>query len=407
MKHSNNRSREGEMPLFPLPQVADQRAPIQQGKLLRRIRKEQGILQAQAAEAIGMSRPLLSAIENGRRPVSQEELFRFAEVYKCEVSDLLGEPPALSHKSFPSLLETYFKKQQGPGVEDAARRFEQHCLDYLALEQITGAASLCFEPPSYPVAGQRPERAAEAVASAERLRLGFQDAPLIAWRSILEMDIHWRVFCLSNLGPESIFVHTRQLGGCLALDRQLTEERQRWLMAFHYGHSLIEPHHPVVWLDEAVPSDEQTRTWRFACAFADAFLLPIGGLVRNFTLLGEGESALRVEVAVLSRYYGVSVNVLVRRLTALRLLPSLPCFRRNNIGDVPLPARQSSDSTRLDLFPPRYRVLAWQAGVEDLGSPEHVRARCSVKPPASRTNLKGMPLRLDYSSKEHLGGKQS
>ena len=58
---------------------------------LRAARESKGLTQAQAASELGVSRPLLIAIEKGTRDPSPEEIVRLAEIYDKPVGELLRE----------------------------------------------------------------------------------------------------------------------------------------------------------------------------------------------------------------------------------------------------------------------------------------------------------------------------
>ncbi len=73
------------------------------GERLQIARKHANIYQADAAEAMGLSRPSLSAIESGRRTVTAEEITRFAALYRVKVMELLyGFESEQDQESFPS-----------------------------------------------------------------------------------------------------------------------------------------------------------------------------------------------------------------------------------------------------------------------------------------------------------------
>lgn len=81
------------------------------GERLQIARKHANIYQADAAEAMGLSRPSLSAIESGRRTVTAEEITRFATLYRVDVMELLygfkEEPDQADFPSQKSRLCTY------------------------------------------------------------------------------------------------------------------------------------------------------------------------------------------------------------------------------------------------------------------------------------------------------------
>lgn len=68
------------------------------GARIRALRKERGYTQPQLGALIGhrptVVRQLMSATENGKRPVSLAELDRIAAALGVTISELLCEPPA-------------------------------------------------------------------------------------------------------------------------------------------------------------------------------------------------------------------------------------------------------------------------------------------------------------------------
>ncbi len=63
--------------------------PVKLGRNLRRIRKEKGFTQADIAEAVGISCPYLSNIENGKVNATISTVARLAKVLKVSVDDLI------------------------------------------------------------------------------------------------------------------------------------------------------------------------------------------------------------------------------------------------------------------------------------------------------------------------------
>lgn len=61
------------------------------GARLRDARLAIGLTQAEVAEALGMSRPTLAAVEKGARKITGLELRRLARLYQRDVAWLLGE----------------------------------------------------------------------------------------------------------------------------------------------------------------------------------------------------------------------------------------------------------------------------------------------------------------------------
>jgi transcriptional regulator with XRE-family HTH domain len=64
------------------------------GARLRDARLSVGLTQADVAEALGLSRPTLAAVEKGTRKITGLELRRLARLYQRDVAWLLGEENA-------------------------------------------------------------------------------------------------------------------------------------------------------------------------------------------------------------------------------------------------------------------------------------------------------------------------
>lgn len=60
--------------------------------LVRKTRREQGITQAELARRVGITRPYLSDIENGKRQVRGELMIRIAVILGVKVEDIFLIP---------------------------------------------------------------------------------------------------------------------------------------------------------------------------------------------------------------------------------------------------------------------------------------------------------------------------
>ncbi|GAA0874385.1 hypothetical protein GCM10009118_07930 [Wandonia haliotis] len=58
------------------------------GKSIAKTRKSKGMSQLDLCSEIGMEKPNLSAIENGRKNIASTTLRKIADGLKCEVGDL-------------------------------------------------------------------------------------------------------------------------------------------------------------------------------------------------------------------------------------------------------------------------------------------------------------------------------
>ncbi len=99
---------------------------------LRAARESRGLTQAQAASELGVSRPLLIAIEKGTREAGPEELVRLAEIYGKPVSELLrlSPPPLAIGTRFRAALASVPDAEELSG---AVTQLEEQADNYLDL----------------------------------------------------------------------------------------------------------------------------------------------------------------------------------------------------------------------------------------------------------------------------------
>ena len=332
----------------------------------RRARKRRGLTQEEAARLLQVARTTIVAIEKGERRIKAPELVRLAEAYGCQVGDFVRPRPAVEPFQVQFRAPLSLAGQADVEVQPSIALFEELCRNYLELEEITGTPLPSRYPPEYPVAGLRPNMAAEDFALRERNRLALGDGPLPVLRDILEQDLGLRVFYL-DIKPSKyseMYYYSDQLGGCIAINRQHPEDRRRWSLAHGYCHFLANRYTPVV----AAPGSYRrlSEAERLADAFAANFLMPASGLKRRFADIVQATGKITPgDLLFLANYYGVSLEALVRRLEDIRLLRKGiwdklrdSDFRvRETQAELGLPEIPMRD----DELPRRYVYLAIQA----------------------------------------------
>src|SRR6266568_4257882 len=303
--------------------VLDTIDPRVLGNDLQKARRKRGLTQEEAAKIIETARTTITAIEKGERRIKPGELIKLAHAYGRQVSDFVRQHP---------IIEPFEVQFRGPALrteEDDEKiapyidQLEQHCSDYLELEELVGAPLVRKYPREYPIVGLRTEQSAEAVAIEERHRLGLGDGPVPLLRDILEQEVGLRIFYL-ELQPSTfsaMYIYTDQLGGCIAVNSLHPEERRRWSLAHDYGHFLVHRYKPVVFVEDSyrrLPESE-----RFADYFALYFLMPTSGLKRRFNDIQRTKQKITpADLCTLAHYYGVSVAAMTLRLEDLKLLPT-------------------------------------------------------------------------------------
>lgn len=287
------------------------------GARLREARRSRGLSQALAAEGIGISRPTLIAVEQGRREPTPAELVSMARIYGRQVHDLVRDTPPVEALSARFRLE--------PGVRDetsdAVSTMQRVADNVIELEGLMGAETTRAWPAPYDTSDLPLEVAGQQVASAERQRLGLGNGPLPKLREVLEDDYEIRVFALQlPRRVAGLFAVAEPIGACVGFNARHPHERQRWTLAHELGHFLMHRSAP-----EITPIDVgRSREERLAEIFAANFLVPEEGLIRRFQSIrrSRGGTFSPVELLQLAAHYEVSAQAMAIRLEDERLVSS-------------------------------------------------------------------------------------
>ncbi len=340
----------------------EQESPSSLGIRLRAAREARGLTQQQAAAELGVSRPLLIAIEKGSREVRPEELVRLARLYGRPLNELLrpSAPPAAVGARFRAALGA---KAPVPDIDALITELERIGDDYLDLARQAGAEL----PRRYPALRtlDLSTEEAEDLATDERNRLGLGDGPVERLREVLENDVGIRLFIISlPARVAGLFIYAEPLGGCVAVNAKHPLERRRFTMAHEYAHFLVSRDRPEVTLlgrSTRVPEGE-----RFADTFAAALLMPRSGLARRFHELKRSQSgkATPTTLLQLARAYRVSVQAMTHRLEDLQLIPGGTWDKLVDNKFKPRAAERHLGMSELlgegDSLPQHYRTLAVQ-----------------------------------------------
>jgi Zn-dependent peptidase ImmA (M78 family)/DNA-binding XRE family transcriptional regulator len=331
---------------------------------LRAARESIGLTQAQAAIELGVSRPLLIAIEKGNRAPTPEELVKLAEIYGKPVSELQrsSPPPIAIGARFRAALASATGADE---LSDAIGRLEDQADNYLDLLRRARSEAPGRYLPARGIGHLDPWQAGEDLATEERNRLGVGDGPIRPLREVLEIEVGLRVFLLPlPRNVAGVFVNVDDLGGCIGVNISHPAERRRWTMAHEYAHYLANRDRAEI--TPVTQRRQPPESERFADAFAANFLMPRSGLSRRFHELkrskdGKVTPALLVQLA---HAYEVSVQALTLRLEDLRLVPSGTWDR---LRDNDFQPRAAARLLGLELseqaaaaLPLHYRLLAVQ-----------------------------------------------
>ena len=368
--------------------VLDSIDPAVIGERLADARRARRLTQKQAAEAIGVARTTITAIEQGVRAPRASELLTLARLYGRQVGDLVRPIRAEPAPSFV----VQFRAARGPAAvipdeeRDAdSRRFEELCRWYVELEELVGAPLPRRYPDVYDTSGTSPERAAEEVATSERNRLGLGDGPIGDVWGILETDVGLRIFAMPMTSHKiaGMFLYGEDYGGCIAVNANHPEEKRRSTAVHEYAHFLTEDRHkPEITVLSAYQRTPEHE--RFAEAFARFFLMPASGLARRFHAMrrAKAKPLTPADVLTLSHLYRVSFQTMIWRLEELKLLPSGTWDKLRNLGFKPSKARElvnlPASTPERSLVPPRYEALAVQAYTKGLLSEGQLARRLAT-----------------------------
>lgn len=285
---------------------------------LRAARESAKVTQAEAAVAIGVSRPTFIALEKGKREPSPNELVTLGRLYRKPISELLRptSPPVSIRAKFRTALA---RDSNDPRLDSAIETLQQIADDYLDLIRRSSSRLPGRPPSSRSYDYVAPERAGEDLAHEERNRLGLGDGPIQDLREILEIEVGLRIFLL-NLPSKiaGLFIHIEQLGGCVGVNSNHPSERRRWTLAHEYAHFLTSRERSEVTLLVNSSTDSE----RLAEAFAENFLMPRSGISRRFGELKAANDATVTPTTLvhMAHTYRVSVQAMCLRLENLSLI---------------------------------------------------------------------------------------
>ncbi len=296
--------------------ILDQIPPAEIGERLRRAREAVNIRQAQAADEIKVARTTIVAIEKGERRARMNELQQLARLYRTSVNALLRE------ESVHVDLAPRFRKMnstQDTAEDDAVALLADLAKAEVELENLLGINRTRNYPPERPIMPGDVRAQAENDAMELRQRLGLGVAPITDIVTLLEMELGVRVYVRRFDGRIcGLFAYDDTLGACILLNANHPRERRNQTAGHETGHLVSTRRQPEVLHQQEA---ENSREERYANAFGRAFLTPARAVMQKFQEVTAGSSTLsRRHVIILSHFFGVSREAMVRRLEELRLV---------------------------------------------------------------------------------------
>jgi len=263
------------------------------GLNLRRMRKSNGLTQADLAAVLEVSRSTVALMEQGKRNVRAQEIEALAATFGCSTASIFTEagPGSDSGNEYDLLAEigqALSVVGQQPLLHDRLGRILRIASTLTDLESRLGLDGSSLGPHSYDLSP--PKTAWEATqqgilaAAEERRRLNLGDAPI---RDVDETLASNRIRTTKTDLPANnsgLFLNSRRTGFLLIVNHTIPVERRRFQIAHGYAHVLFDRNHRCLTC--------RTESRRDFCelrasAFAISFLLPETGVRRYLESLGK------------------------------------------------------------------------------------------------------------------------
>lgn len=289
------------------------------GARLKAARTMSRMTQEVAAAALGMARTTVVAIEAGKRMVNMVELRAMAALYSSSEVELLDEG------TLPLDLQVQFRSsapEQGADDEAiVASMLSRLANSVINLEALLGMPAPRVDMPSVVLSRDDPiESQAEDAAFAVRARLGLGMGPIQDLNALLESELGLRVFerpLPSRISGAIAF--SESVGGFVLLNSKHPIYRRRVTAAHELAHAALRKEGLTVHFEDELSDNREER---FCDVFGSCLLMP-GATVRKKAADMKrlvGRFTVR-ELLTMTLYFNVSMEALVRRMVALKLLP--------------------------------------------------------------------------------------
>lgn len=336
--------------------------------------------QEAAAGALGMARTTLVAIEAGKRQVSVTELRALADLYGVTEIDLLndGAPSVELQVQFRSSAPDHGLDEEAV----VASMLNQLANAVIQLEDLVGAPRLHVDVPVVQLSREEPiEQQAEDAALALRARLGLGMGPIQDLNALIESELGLRVF--ERPLPSRIsgaIAYSDAVGGFILLNLKHPIYRRRVTAAHELAHAALRKVGLTVhFVDDSADDREE----RFCDMFGCCLLMPAAAVRKKAAELKKlvGRFTVR-ELLTMTLYFNVSMEALVRRMVALRLLP-LGAYERLKADGLGLKHQEVvREELGLSPEPPsftaRTMLLAMAAHQRDLLTEQQIASMLSL-----------------------------
>jgi Zn-dependent peptidase ImmA (M78 family) len=327
---------------------------VEVGERLRIARETAKVTQADAANAIGVARTTLVAMEQGQRRARINEVQQLARRYGTSVNALLRR------ESVHVDLEPRFRKLPGSGekaADSAVQLLSNLARAEVELENLLGIERKRNYPPERPILRGDVRAQAEEDAAELRQRLGLGLSPITDIVTLLELELGVRVYVRRlDARISGLFAYDEAIGPCMLLNANHPRWRRAQSAAHETGHMVSNRREPEILHNNEL---ENSREERYAIAFGRAFMTPARAVRQKFQEVTAGSDRLtRRHVIILSHFFSVSREAMVRRLEELDLTKAgtWDWFQANGsitdeqarqvLGDLMAPDAHKADADR-------------------------------------------------------------
>lgn len=342
--------------------------PMSQGQFLLRARQRMGFRQEDAAQAIGVTRAMISYWESGRRIPNDRQLVALGDLYRTGMTALLTGEGLEDARDETEMLFRGADLDLPAGARPGVTEFRHFLDNYARLADVVGIGIHGLrQSPFISVKGApsmaEARRKAEEVRAHLRIGLG-PITDLDAMCELLGVTVYQ-----AALGSDLTttisggFVDHPVVGFSILVNVEMTPGRRRFTVAHELAHALFHSGPKTKFVLSGTTKDVRER---FADWFAGEFLMPTEGIRRVMEEHGRGTRVTDpVDVVHLQRYFNVSYATALVRLLQARIVSEEDFQKFKEVRSIALAEalgyeiddeehRQSADDWRLHRFPGRF-----------------------------------------------------
>jgi Zn-dependent peptidase ImmA (M78 family)/transcriptional regulator with XRE-family HTH domain len=288
------------------------------GARLKAARTLKRLTQEAAAEALGVARTTIVAMEGGKRAVTPQELRALAKFYGAPEGELLDQerPDLQMEVDFRSTNQS----NQAQDEASVAALLHRLATNTVQLENLVGQRPPKLDLPEIRLSKTASiEQQAEDAALALRTRLGIGLGPIQDLTALMEFELGLRVFerpLPSNVSGAVAF--DEAVGGFVLLNSSHPLYRRRVTAGHEIGHPLIRKLGLSILLEGEEPVDREER---FFDLFGVALLTPAAAVRKKADELLSMFGTFSVRhLLMMAVFFNVSIEAMTRRMVRIGIL---------------------------------------------------------------------------------------